>query len=100
MNANEREFRMGSGGSTSASARRYCWGGMLLFLSLWLTCFAVAPAASAQANATYERLKVFGDPPGPGWGSRAELVQGADGALYGTALQGGTTGYGTVFKVN
>ena len=28
------------------------------------------------------------------------LVQGSDGALYGTAYRGGTMGYGTVFKLN
>ena len=27
-------------------------------------------------------------------------MQGTDGALYGTAHQGGTSGYGTVFKLN
>ena len=27
-------------------------------------------------------------------------MQGADGALYGTAYQGGSSGYGTVFKLN
>ena len=30
----------------------------------------------------------------------AGLVQGTDGALYGTAHQGGSSGYGTVFKLN
>jgi uncharacterized repeat protein (TIGR03803 family) len=29
-----------------------------------------------------------------------ELIQGTDGALYGTATQGGSSGYGTVFKLN
>jgi len=30
----------------------------------------------------------------------AALMQGTDGALYGTTLQGGSNGYGTVFKLN
>jgi uncharacterized repeat protein (TIGR03803 family) len=30
----------------------------------------------------------------------AGLIQGTDGALYGTASNGGSSGYGTVFKVN
>ena len=30
----------------------------------------------------------------------AGLIQGTDGALYGTAVQGGSRGYGTVFKLN
>ncbi|QMU29621.1 choice-of-anchor tandem repeat GloVer-containing protein [Adhaeribacter radiodurans] len=29
----------------------------------------------------------------------SSLVQGADGALYGTTSQGGTNGYGTIFKI-
>ena len=31
---------------------------------------------------------------------QAGVVQGSDGALYGTTYQGGASGYGTVFKVN
>jgi uncharacterized repeat protein (TIGR03803 family) len=30
----------------------------------------------------------------------AELIQGPDGALYGTTYDGGISGVGTVFKVN
>src|SRR5207249_1841382 len=30
----------------------------------------------------------------------AGLIQGTDGALYGTASNGGSSGYGTVFKLN
>jgi uncharacterized repeat protein (TIGR03803 family) len=35
-----------------------------------------------------------------GWGSAAELMQGNDSALYGTALYGGSKSNGTVFKLN
>jgi uncharacterized repeat protein (TIGR03803 family) len=35
-----------------------------------------------------------------GYSPRGDLVQGADGDLYGVTLYGGTSGYGTVFKVN
>ena len=30
----------------------------------------------------------------------SKLIQGMDGALYGTATWGGSSGYGTVFKLN
>jgi uncharacterized repeat protein (TIGR03803 family) len=35
-----------------------------------------------------------------GGGPFAKLVQGTDGALYGTTSEGGSGGYGTVFKLN
>src|SRR5437879_8038086 len=35
-----------------------------------------------------------------GCAAYAGLVQGTDGALYGTAGSGGSSGYGTVFKLN
>lgn len=55
--------------------------------------------ASAQETATYEQLKSFGKP-SPGGQPMARLVQGRDGALYGTTTQGGIYEAGTVFKVN
>jgi hypothetical protein len=64
-------------------------------LSALLAGFAFAPAASAQAAPpaapTYERLKSFGGP-SPGGDPEAGLIQGADGALYGTAMYGGSSG--------
>src|SRR5439155_4018406 len=35
-----------------------------------------------------------------GGSSQGGLIQGTDGALYGTANQGGSSGYGTVFQLN
>jgi uncharacterized repeat protein (TIGR03803 family) len=35
-----------------------------------------------------------------GYWPEAELAQGSDGNFYGTASRGGTTGYGTVFKIS
>jgi uncharacterized repeat protein (TIGR03803 family) len=48
----------------------------------------------------FAELYTFGllmeDPRSP----QAPLIQGADGALYGTTTAGGASGYGTVFKIN
>ncbi len=57
----------------------------------WLAL--AAPGASAQ---TFEVLHAFENPPGNPF---AGLVKGSDGALYGTTYSGGTSGYGTVFKI-
>jgi uncharacterized repeat protein (TIGR03803 family) len=49
----------------------------------------------------YTVLKSFAGGPGDGNIPRAELVQGSDGALYGTTFAGGPRIYwGTVFKLN
>src|SRR5439155_12275809 len=41
----------------------------------------------------------FGGVPA-GWDPESELIQGSDGALYGTTEYGGDAGLGTVFKLN
>ena len=49
----------------------------------------------------YQKLKSFGfGSPSPGAFPVAGLIQGLDGALYGTAQSGGSFGAGTVFKLN
>jgi len=48
----------------------------------------------------YNGLYSFGGSGGDGASPAAGLVQGTDGALYGTAQSGGTFGDGTVFKLN
>ena len=48
----------------------------------------------------YAVLRRFPGLSGDGISPWAGLVQGRDGALYGTTLQGGTNGGGTVFKLN
>ncbi len=57
------------------------------------TIFKIAPDGTGFAT-----LHIFtgldGDSP------HAELVQGPDGALYGTTNDGGTLGWGTIFKIN
>ena len=50
---------------------------------------------------TYKQIKSFGNPEQAGFWPYAGLIQGSDGALYGTTLAGGTAAYGgTVFKMN
>jgi uncharacterized repeat protein (TIGR03803 family) len=60
---------------------------------------AQALFADAPGAPTYQQLKSFGKP-SPGGNPLAGLIQGTDGALYGTASQGGSGGAGTVFKLN
>lgn len=62
--------------------------------AVFLLCVATA-IASAQ---TFESLLSFDGSNGEG-PTFGPLVQGPDGAFYGTSVQGGV-GYGTVFKIN
>jgi uncharacterized repeat protein (TIGR03803 family) len=60
------------------------------------TVFKLSPDGSG-----YQVLHSFTDSPGAGADPNAGLVQGADGALYGTTIHGGTNiVWGTVFKLN
>src|SRR5436305_8203770 len=59
-----------------------------------LFCAATATASQAQTFATlvnFERSN--------GYSPSAPLVQGKDGNFYGTTRQGGSSAYGTVFKM-
>src|SRR5204863_476733 len=74
--------------------------------TLRLTAAGQASGKSAQAiftdapaAPTYQQLKSFGKP-SPGAYPYGGLIKGTDGALYGTAQQGGRSGSGTVFKLN
>jgi uncharacterized repeat protein (TIGR03803 family) len=64
-------------------------------VGMMLLCLAPAPA-TAQ---TYTVLHTFGTNV-MGLNPRAPLVQGPDGAVYGTTEQGGSANRGQVFKVN
>src|SRR5437870_1905884 len=58
-------------------------------------------ASVAQAAVHYQRLKSFGFPELLEQTPAAALIQGSDGALYGTTAGGGVSlNWGTVFKVN
>ena len=59
------------------------------------TVFKLAPSGSG-----YTVLHHFTANGGDGAGPQAELIQGSDGALYGTTSGGGSNYSGTVFKLN
>jgi len=59
------------------------------------TVFRLNPDGSG-----YTELKSFSGASGDGGSPKAALVQGGDGALYGTTAYGGSAGCGTVFKLN
>jgi len=48
----------------------------------------------------YTAIKIFTGSDGDGIWPRAPLLQGRDGSLYGTTYAGGSSGRGTVFKLN
>ena len=81
---------------TSASIGR-CWFTLLACAACWVPL--VALRGDAQADVTYQKLKSFGKP-ASGVTPYSGLIQGTDGALYGTTQAGGSIGGGTVFKVN
>src|SRR5262249_16304378 len=51
-------------------------------------------------NGDFTLLHIFPATNGDGLEPVAGLIQGTDGALYGTTLGGGTSSNGTVFKIN
>src|ERR1700756_2785135 len=57
-------------------------------------------SATARDVVHYQRLMSFGSVPNDGNGPWVALVQGRDGALYGTTHLGGRNNVGTVFKLN
>ena len=66
---------------------------VLAFAPVWLPL-------SSPGQVPFQLLKSFGFPGQSGGNSRAPLVIGADGALYGTTTNGGINYAGTVFKMN
>lgn len=64
-------------------------------VSLLGTVFAINTNGSG-----YSILHHFAGFSGDGGAPKAGVIQGADGALYGTTVMSGTAGDGTVFKVN
>jgi uncharacterized repeat protein (TIGR03803 family) len=78
-----------------------CVGSALRLTAVGVVSGKAAQAlfSDAPAAPTFQLLKSFGSP-SPGGGPYGGLMKGADGALYGTAVGGGTSGFGTVFKVN
>ncbi len=73
------------------------WRGLVL-LALMLGLAWVQPAG---AQFTFQRLKSFGIPAQSGANPFANVIQGSDGALYGTTAYGSPNAIeGTVFKMN
>jgi uncharacterized repeat protein (TIGR03803 family) len=73
-----------------------------LFLKLSvciLTLWIVAPRAPGQNISALTVLHTFGITNQPPENPAAGVVQGPDGALYGTSSQGGIGEAGTVFKI-
>ncbi len=66
---------------------------------LWAASL-VLPAVGASAGVVLTTLHTFRQPFPNGANPAAGLVQGGDGYFYGTTENGGTNGYGTVFKVS
>jgi uncharacterized repeat protein (TIGR03803 family) len=63
----------------------------------FVTFLTVITAQSAQSQ-TFTVLHFFSY--ADGGGPNGTLIQATDGAFYGTTVQGGADGYGTVFKIN
>jgi uncharacterized repeat protein (TIGR03803 family) len=65
-----------------------------------LILIIAAPTSVAQAQ-NFSVLYNFGTKSGDPWGPQNAgiVAQGRDGNLYSTALHGGTSGFGTVFKI-
>jgi uncharacterized repeat protein (TIGR03803 family) len=69
--------------------------------ALWFFVVACSfIAAIGRAQISYERISSFGPQVLPGSEPHAALIQGLDGALYGTTQAGGISNAGVVFKIN
>src|SRR5208282_398944 len=82
------------------SRLRLSGAGVLLALVTVLMS-TVITTQSAQAAATFDRLYSFCSQPSCTDGNtpRGGLIQATDGNLYGTTNDGGSNGFGTVFKI-
>jgi uncharacterized repeat protein (TIGR03803 family) len=68
------------------------------FATIVAASVLLATAVAADAQVSFEVLHTFGDDDGTL--PAAALIQGTDGALYGTTSQGGGPGFGTVFRMD
>jgi uncharacterized repeat protein (TIGR03803 family) len=71
---------------------------LALIMRLVWAAVLVLPAFGAQAGVVLTTLHSFSG--NDGAYPAAGLVQGSDGIFYGTTINGGTNGYGTVFKIS
>jgi len=68
--------------------------------ALLILCAVLVSALHSSAQVTEQLIKSFGFRINPATTPRAPLIQGTDGALYGTTFSGGISNAGTVFKMN
>ena len=65
-----------------------------------LAVFALGVRGATLPAGAFRRLHTFGNPSQMGTQPSGRVVEGRDGALYGTCSSGGKFGHGTVFKVH
>src|SRR5947207_4097205 len=96
---NETSMKIGKCETTKFNGRDVAglYGKNVYVATMLLCCSVVAPGAWAAAH--FQSLTSFGSAGTVGQKPYVGLVQGNDGALYGTTLQGGSNNMGTVFKV-
>lgn len=79
---------------SSATHRKILFNGLLIAIFSW------GRTGSLSAQTNYQRLKSFGFPAlSTGASPHARLIQGSDGAHYGTAYSGGGNNQGVVFQL-
>ena len=69
----------------------------IFFILVW--CALTQQAADAKEVIHYQRLISFGSITNDGWQPWCPLIEGSDGALYGTTYYGGSNNYGAVFRL-
>ncbi len=70
------------------------WLGLMV-----LALTGVSRAFAADETIQYQRLISFGSIKNDGWQPWSPLIEGSDGALYGTTYNGGSNNYGAVFRL-
>ena len=73
--------------------------GLASLLRLLGVVLLLLPAFAARAEVSFTTLHFFTNFPN-GANSYAQLAQGSDGYFYGTTSTGGTSNFGTVFKID
>ncbi len=67
---------------------------------LTLVCLSLGPDVDGQTAPTFTTLHRFTGVNGEGSDPQAALIQGSDGAFYGTTNAGGTSNKGTIFRLS